>query len=177
MFKIFIGFLFVFFHFKINGFDVLLNPVGYALVFMGLCEFSGIKNFNRAKPLAITMVLVSCAEIFIGMSGLGIAVNIVSGMISVLILLALIYFIDKGIAEFEQKTGKQLNSDKLMSTWKFQAVLSIASSILFVVLNEIWVNIIVTVSAMVSHIVFLYYINKARKLIFENTTDGETPES
>ena len=90
MFKIFIGFLFVFFHFRINGFDVLLNPVGYALVFMGLCEFSGIKNFNRAKPLAITMVLVSCAEIFIGVSGLGIAVNIVSGMISVLILLALI---------------------------------------------------------------------------------------
>lgn len=177
MFKIFVGYLFVFLHLRINGFDLLLNPVGYVLICLGLCAYPDIMNFKKAKPWAIIMMLVSSAEIFMGLSGLGVAVNIVLGMISVLISLVLMYLIDKGVAETEEKTGKQLNSDKLLSTWKFQAVLSIASSVLSVVLNEIWVNIIVSVAALVSHIVFLYYIYKAHKILKEeDPIEEETPE-
>lgn len=176
MLKIFIGYLFVFLHFKINGFDVLLNPVGYALIFWGLCAYPDILNFKKAKLWAGIMAVISCAEIVIGLSGISDIIVISSGLVSVLISLVLIYFIDKGIAEMEQKTETDLNSGKLMTTWKFQAVLTVASSVLSVALNEIWVNIIVSVSAMVAHIVFLYYIYKAYKLLKNNGIEQETPE-
>lgn len=177
MLKIFIGYLFVFFHFRINGFDVLLNPVGYILIFLGLCAYPDILNFKKAKPWAGIMAIISCAEIFVGLSGLGTVINIVSGLISVLISMVLIYFIDKGIAEMEQKTQKQLNSDKLMTTWKFQAVLTVASTVLTATLNEFWVYTTVAISAMVAHIVFLYYIYKAHKILKEEDhIEEETTE-
>lgn len=167
MLKLFFGLIFVFFEFRIGGLDVLLNPVGYILVIAGLCQYPDTVYFKKAKPFSVILVLASCAEFFVfGLQRKSDSfVGAVYGLISVLFLLALILFIDKGVAEIEWKTEKQLNADKLMKVFKYQATLTVAGSAAIFVISEIWIHIILTVSAMISHIFYLYYIYKTHKLL------------
>lgn len=40
MINLFIGYIFIFFHIKINGIDLLADFIGYILIYRGLCALS-----------------------------------------------------------------------------------------------------------------------------------------
>jgi len=57
--KVFIGFIFVFFHFKLNGFDLLPDFVGYLLAAGGLAALSVYAPvFSRARLAAFALACV-----------------------------------------------------------------------------------------------------------------------
>ena len=74
------------------------------------------------------------------------------------------YLISTGIYQTEQRNGLELNSGKILTVWKFQAVFTIASVALA------WILLLASLSAvagMITNIVFLVYLYKASK-IYEN---------
>ena len=42
MINLFIGYIFIFFHIKINGIDLLADFIGYILIYRGLCALSDL---------------------------------------------------------------------------------------------------------------------------------------
>ena len=65
MTHIFIGYILVFFHIKINGFDLLANFVGYFLIYKGT-DILSVKsiNFKSAKKWAFIMIILSFISSF-----------------------------------------------------------------------------------------------------------------
>ncbi|GGL30384.1 hypothetical protein [Planomonospora parontospora] len=63
--KIAIGFAVVFGAFRLNGFDLLFDPVGWSLCASGLfqLERSADDPFGRARPAAIAMAAASCLSL------------------------------------------------------------------------------------------------------------------
>ena len=75
------------------------------------------------------------------------------------------YLISTGIYQTEQRNNLELNSGKILTVWKFQAVFTIAGVALA------WIVLLASLSAvagMITNIVFLVYLYKAAK-IFENS--------
>ena len=167
MLKLFIGYIFVFFHIQINGFDLLSNFIGYALIYFGLCEFSDIVNFQKAKPWTIGMAIATCIGNLTGLFAYNNVLLIVLNLITVFVSIYIIYLIDTGILEIEQNINTELNSEKLFVVWKFQAILTIGSSVLSLVQNEIialFTNIC-ALSAIIANIIFLVYIYGVKKVL------------
>ncbi len=139
MLKIFIGFIFALFDFKISGFDILADFAGYILVYLGLKEFPDIVSFAKAKKFAILLLaeaLIECTASVMGFTEEA-PFNIIYSAVSIVftvIWLYLMYLIIKGIEEIERNTNLNLDSAKLYSLWKklttllpVAAVLSLAS--------------------------------------------------
>lgn len=167
MINLFIGYIFIFFHIKINGIDLLADFIGYILIYRGLCSLSDeAEAFRKAKPWTLAMVIVEIirfADNFIGIlpSSTGL---IILNSITMIVSLYIIYLIYRGIYETEQKNGVELNSGKILTVWKFQAVFTIAGVALA------WIVLLASLSAlagMITNIVFLVYLYKASK-IYEN---------
>jgi hypothetical protein len=59
--KIVLGFVFVFGVFRINGLDLLFDPIGWGLFVFGLAQLEHVTGdpFNRAKSCAFAMMCVS----------------------------------------------------------------------------------------------------------------------
>ena len=168
MINLFIGYIFIFFHIKINGIDLLADFIGYILIYRGLCALSDeAEAFRKAKPWTLAMVIVEIvrfADNFIGIlpSSTGL---IILNLITIIISLYIMYLISTGIYQTEQRNGLELNSGKILTVWKFQAVFTIAGVALA------WIVLLASLSAvagMITNIVFLVYLYKAAK-IFENS--------
>lgn len=168
MINLFIGYIFIFFHIKINGIDLLADFIGYILIYRGLCALSDeAEAFRKAKPWTLAMVIVEIirfADNFIGIlpSSTGL---IILNLITMIVSIYIMYLISTGIYQTEQRNGLELNSRKILTVWKFQAVFTIASVALA------WILLLASLSAMagmITNIVFLVYLYKAAK-IFENS--------
>lgn len=60
MFQIFLGYLLIFFSFKVGGVDLSPNFVGYFLIFLGLSNnLNKSYKFSFAKPLALVLSVLS----------------------------------------------------------------------------------------------------------------------
>ena len=60
MLYIFIGYILVFFHLKINGFDLLMDFVGFFMIYAGLKQIANeAHSFERAMPWAMGMGIAS----------------------------------------------------------------------------------------------------------------------
>jgi len=163
--NIFIGYLFVFFHVRINGFDLLADFVGYIIILVGLSKFSeDIASFKKAKTYAVVMIVFSVLGYF---SFLWDTVGYVINIISVCFAMFLLYLIDKGICELEQMYLTDLGSKSILLLWKFQAVFSVCSVILSGIGYEFTygLSMICVIAGIVTNIIFLVYIHKARKVL------------
>lgn len=167
MINLFIGYIFIFFHIKINGIDLLADFIGYILIYRGLCALSDeAEAFRKAKPWTLAMVIVEIirfANNFIGIlpSSAGL---IILNLITMIVSIYIMYLVSTGIYQTEKRNGLELNSGKILTVWKFQAVFTIASVALA------WILLLASLSAMagmITNIVFLVYLYKASK-IYEN---------
>ena len=167
MINLFIGYIFIFFHIKINGIDLLADFIGYILIYRGLCALSDeAEAFRKAKPWTLAMVIVEIirfADNFIGIlpSSAGL---IILNLITMIVSIYIMYLVSTGIYQTEQRNNLELNSGKILAVWKFQAVFTIASVALA------WILLLASLSAvagMITNIVFLVYLYKASK-IYEN---------
>lgn len=167
--NIFIGYILIFFHFKINGFDLLPDFVGYILIVVGLGQLAAeSEQFVKAKSWAIVMAIASAFFGIVGLLGVGysFALSLVSCVFSC-IGLYLMYLIGHGIRETEQKHAIDMGGEKFLSLWKVQAVLTLACQVLSLLLTELTLILvsILGVCAIIANIVFLVYLHRARKAL------------
>ena len=115
--KIFAGLLFVFLHFRINGFDLLPDFVGYLLIWRGMKSVSEYTSWQTgwaaaAAVASVAIFGVSLAGIrFPGVLGTG--VNLVITALH----MAVTFDIVRGLEELEQLSGADLQAVWLRKVW------------------------------------------------------------
>ncbi len=166
---IFIGYILIFFHLKINGFDLLPDFIGYALIAYGLGQMAEDSGYYvEAKPWAVVLTFVA---VFTGIMGLfGITYSPAIGVLNLIfscISLYLMYLIGKGVCEAEQKRTIDMGGEKFTSLWKVQAGLTFSCQVLSLFMSEITLVLasILGVCAMIANIVFLVYVYRAKKAL------------
>lgn len=170
MFYIFIGYIFIFFHIKINGFDLLANFIGYAFVYAGLCRYTPHVNaFEKAKPWAIGMGIIFFVIGAAGVIGVNLPnlLAITVNLLTVLASLYLLFLIGKGVGELEQITNLNLYAEKFRSIWQMQAALTLGSTVLSMVPNEtaLLIGTAFTLAVIVANVVFLVQVYKAKNVL------------
>lgn len=172
MLQIFIGYLFLFFNFEINGIDLLPGFIGYILIFAGLGK---LKNesifFQKARPWSIVMTVfevLSFAKLII-QTELSILLFSILGFAGAAVSIYIMYCIIKGIGDIEKTYYITIGYEKLMLLWKIASVLRIATAVLTLLPTELVVVISIGLAGigLIFHIIFLVYINRARKA-YEN---------
>ena len=165
---IFWGYFLIFFHLRINGFDLLPDFLGWALIAAGLNGLADkSEHFKQAKPwaagLAVYTGIITAGQLF-GMNFIGL-VFIVINIIVFCVNLYISYSVACGVGDWERSTGQELGAGKLMEVWKVMAVLNIASSVLIRIPSEmiLILAVILSVAALVANVVFLMRIYKVKK--------------
>lgn len=126
--KLFWGFLIVLIDIRINGFDLLIDLVGYLLVVIGLGELARRNPmFGRARPFAFVLMMLSVFEFFtvqridettpdVGLFG-STALAVVFSIALLVINLLLVFYICRGIAEMAG-AGSDL-AERAKMRWQF----------------------------------------------------------
>lgn len=142
MLKIFIGLLIIFINLDIGNFDIAADFVGNILIYLGLSEYPDIVSFRKAKPITIVLFAedLIISALILALTLFPEAVSKIAQKTDLIILAAIaipvvivyiyqLYYITKGIGELEEKTGLDLNYQKLFGLWKKNRTLMLISSI------------------------------------------------
>lgn len=135
--KVFWGLLLVFLDFRINGFDIIPDLIGFILVYTGLAGLAEVQpRFGQAKKVAVPLLVLSVAELIPGqlqftLSGpsgwLGFLIAIVVTALNLL----LIFNICRGIGELASQEGNDNLTHKSNSRWQYYLWISVAVLVLF----------------------------------------------
>jgi hypothetical protein len=180
--KLFWGFLIVFVDIRINGFDLLIDLVGYVLVVLGLGELARRnQNFNRARPYATVLLVLSALDLFtrtptgnsrlddglFGSPGLAIAFAVALAFVN----LMLVYLVCRGIGEMARQASATDLADLSQTRWFFFLATYVASTLLIVgafaspesLLSLVVVSVI---ASLVAAILILGLIRRADKTFY-----------
>jgi len=136
--KLFWGFIFLF-DFRINGFDILPDIIGYILFFQGLSILAS-RNiyFEKAKRLSFPLIFLSIFSIYENTTPLAeFSINnstsllMLLGLVITILHLFMVYNICMGIADEARLFEKPDLEDKAMMRWTFYLVINIA--VIFVI--------------------------------------------
>lgn len=112
--RVFIGSLFVFFSFRINGFDIIPSFIGYLFILSGLSRLSAYsKLFRRAWIFAFVLLFLSFGDIYqvdYGSSALPSWILLgvpIFGLLSLLASIGLYYCITYGIINMAKSAGNE----------------------------------------------------------------------
>ncbi len=169
MLYIFIGYILVFFHLKINGFDLLMDFVGFFMIYAGLKQIANeAHSFEKAMPWAMGMGIaslfgnvISFTEFAYELHYVLVALNLLTAFAAVYLL----YLIGDGVFELERNFDIILGAEKLRQVWIVQAVTNIGASILSVIPTEVTMMIALgcAVVCIIANIAFLVYWHGVRK--------------
>lgn len=166
----FIGFIFVFLDFDLTlgnsviGF--LPNFIGYYFILLGLREFKGnVMNFDKITSITSFMLIYSVITYVIDFLGMNTNIAFALGLVSLLGHLYISYNIVIGVKELEISTICNMNSDLLLSRWKFMAFSNIASILLIFIPV---INLITTITALIMGILFLTAFNYSKNAYYAN---------
>jgi len=166
---IFIGYILVFFHFKINGIDLLPDFIGYILIANGLGQLAGESEyFEKAKSWAVVMTIVTVFSALTGLFGISsYAIMRLMNLIFGCMGLYLMYLIGHGVRDMEQKKAADFGGTKFLALWKVQAGFTITCYVLTLIPMEILAILasITMILALISNIVFLVYLYQTKKLV------------
>lgn len=136
--KIFWGFLFIMINFRIIGFDILPDPIGYVLFFLGFKELSSKSNyFIKGRNFSIIMAIVSIFNIYqtppnsngAGFIKLGALEKFVIpiGIIALIIGMYIVYNLFMGVKEMCQQQENTLLYDEAGELWTKYMYLTIGA--------------------------------------------------
>jgi len=137
--KFFWGFLFIMFDFRIQGFDIMPNVIGYilfALGFQALAKHS--EYFAKAKIFNLIMIFISLFTIYqnpnpnegVNWSPIG----AVTGVVSQVLLLVVVYHLLMGIKEIASRTNRFDLVEEADRKWRHFIAFQIATVLLVVMI-------------------------------------------
>ena len=171
--KIFIGYLLVFFHIRLNGFDILPDFIGYLLIYLGATTlYFKSDSLAKSRPISIIMTVFSFLTVVGSIIGINYnsAVFVALNFVSVILVLYLTYLVVKGIQEIEKYDNIYLLGDKTEKVFKVQVFVNIISEILTIPVSLFQseaVAIILSlflIAVMVVNVILLVHIFNAKKL-------------
>lgn len=122
--KLFWGFLFMF-DFRLQGFDVLPDIIGYILFYVGLYELARKnKHFTAARQYAIPLIPLSLFDLY-QVQRPGFNIDFLSGIFFVIwvvitvLNLLMVYNICTGVAEMARSQGKIKLREDALTRWKY----------------------------------------------------------
>ncbi|GIP38664.1 hypothetical protein J31TS4_19440 [Paenibacillus sp. J31TS4] len=131
--SLFWGFLFLF-DFKINGFDILPDLIGYILFLSGLSRLAERHPlFAKAKPLAVVLLVLSVFKLIpyqlevgagFAMSG-GVLLVILLGLINTALVLFFVYCLCGGVAALAEEAGQEELARTARFRWNLYLVMAI----------------------------------------------------
>lgn len=141
--KIFWGFIFILLDFKIQGFDILPDVVGYILFAMGFGILaSSNEYFQKAKNFNIPLIILSIFSIYerpsqtsggVQLGTLGIF-GVIIGIAAIVLNLLVIYNMFMGIKNEADQQGKFDLSTEAEKRWKQYLTLQIAVFFSFILI-------------------------------------------
>ncbi|RPF50611.1 hypothetical protein [Aquisalibacillus elongatus] len=173
---IFWGLIIVFFDFRINSFDLLMNPLGYILVASGLNDFSqNYQPAKTAKAFTYILVVVSIPQIIIDdATVISEYWNFYSSAVSILNIV-LAYFIFLLLIELAQaynQTELESRSKNTMKGYLITMILvTFVSTFAINFSSSLGLIIGLAIAGFIAQIVFIVLIFKFRNL--DEHTDYE----
>jgi len=137
--KIFIGLLFMF-DFRINGFDILPDFIGYIFIFSGLALLVDLNHrFETAKKFALPLIVISIFDIFqLNIPIDGFFMNpktflfSIIGIMSTILNILMIYNICIGIEERAFELENHDLARLARSRWTLYLIFQISFLVLFI---------------------------------------------
>lgn len=166
--KIFIGLLFLFFHFRIEGIDLLPQFVGYILIGMGFADLSKTdaafgKNGNLFYGFAVFEFCAILASFLLP--------DFVIVFVQVIVQIYALYVICQAVENSEQKQG-ELGAVHLRNCWLFYTIVCALSLICVTLLVLFILHKILSIFAFIAYLIAFYHT----KTLYEqrtNRTDAE----
>ncbi len=142
MLKIFIGFLFVFIDFTVSGFDIAADFIGFILIYLGINEYPDVVSFRKSTPFMLAMLVKSLVFTILAVffKEDNTTLSLISAALiipSVIVSLCYLYYIIKGFGELEEKTGLDLNYQKLFGLWNKRKFVEILDAV-FIVITSVF---------------------------------------
>lgn len=161
---IFLGYIFMFIDFKILGIDVFSDFLGYILIYVGLGDFHDISYFQKARPVTFFMTIATILYDGLVLFGYELPFASLISLFFLIVWVFIIYLIDMGIKELEEKAEIFLYSQKLIYIWKLQAIFLIGGYVLaFIDFDLIdLVSLFFLIAGYIVHIVFLVYLYRVK---------------
>ena len=140
--KLYWGFLFIMIDFKLQGFDVLPDIVGYILFAIGFGILaSNSEYFSKARSLNIPMIIISILSIYekpaqgggVQFGTLGVF-GILIGITSIVLNLLIIYNLFMGIKDIANQRGQVDLGTEAGVRWNQYLILQIAGIFAFVLI-------------------------------------------
>lgn len=133
------GFLFVMLDFRIQGFDILPDVVGFILFAFGFQALSGYSGyFAKGKMYNLVMLVVSLFGIYERPAqGGGVNVNplgILVGLVSLVLILVIVHHLLMGIKEMAVNRGRYDLRQEASQKWTYFLVFQLAGLLLFVLI-------------------------------------------
>ncbi len=175
MSKIFWGFFFIVFHFKLtvgtSVISLLPDFIGCFLILSGVYELENLASgFRKIKCWVLLLALLKIATFLLdltGLSSLNQPISVITGIVLLVISLYVQYYIIYGIWQMEESQQMDLYTAKLFSLWKIIAACSILS---YLCLLLSWLAAIFMIISVLADIVFLYYLWQSKKNFDGNIT-------
>lgn len=137
--KFFWGFLFIMFDFRIQGFDILPDIIGYILFTMGFLTLAARSDhFAKGKTYNMIMAVLSIFSIYEQPAqGGGVHINVtgtIVALVSIVMLLLIVYHLLMGIKEMAARQNQPGIAEEAEKKWTFFLIYQIASLFLYVLI-------------------------------------------
>ena len=163
--KVFWGLLLVFFDIKIQGFDILLDPLGFLIVIVGLAQLAPRnQRFSRASTAAVVLLVLSILEaLFLSESLVQYVLgNYIGGffifVISTSANLLFLYYLCRGIEELSQEKGLYELAKKTRKRWSIYLWTSVALFLASLILRFLPMGLVALLGSIMLVIWFVVYL-------------------
>lgn len=134
--SIFWGFLF-FFDFRIQGFDILPDLIGYWLIYSGLKELvSRSSHFTESKKYSLVLGILSVFDLYqvqmpVEQFSIGPLTGFVMllGIVITILDLLMVYHLCYGIADLAERRGVIELKSIALNRWKYYLYLKVATTV------------------------------------------------
>ncbi|HBL83846.1 MAG: hypothetical protein A2Y17_08100 [Clostridiales bacterium GWF2_38_85] len=175
---LFIGELFVFLYFHINGLDIIPDFVGYIIIAVGLNSLIKYNyRYSQARNCAIGLIFLSLVNLYqnnsLQIPPLLRTISIIIGIAYIIIEIYMIYNILIATAAIADECGYITLSQKLHIEWKTILTLKLitaADTYLIVLIPNLVMIILLIITGFAAVILFLVTLYKSYK-----TLDGKFP--
>lgn len=161
--NLFWGFLFISLNFRICGFDILPDVIGFILFTMAFSQLKEhSQHFSKAATLNIFTIILSIFSIYeVKNNNSGITFGILGpfgilvGLASLILILYVIYNLFMGMKEMLNNHNKHVLAEEADNRWNQYKALTIASILAFIVIYIPVLNILYMLGVLIFGIVFL----------------------
>lgn len=164
--KLFLGMIFIFINININNFDILPNFIGFFILASGVNELADqSEKFVMIKPYVLGLAIYGLIMAFFIFYGENI-VSVILGIVYTVISIYSTYTIITAIMDMENKLNVNLETEKLMSSWKIMVISYVLALITKFIIPTL--SFVLILANILFAILYLVSFNNTKNLYYES---------